>query len=155
VGPSAQTPRRSAHVEDDHAQIVEPVDMIGVGMGVDHPVEPPDARIEQLLAQVGRGVDQDGCLPALVEALHQHGTAAAGVARLVRVAIAPMAAEARHTAGGAAAEDGEAQLRHAQAAFVPAAARVNSRSKFAVVAAANSASVTPKTSAPTRAVCTV
>jgi hypothetical protein len=46
--------------------------MIGMGMGVDHPVEPPDAGVEQLLAQVGRGVDQDAGLPALVEALHQH-----------------------------------------------------------------------------------
>jgi hypothetical protein len=114
--------------------------MIGMGMGVDHPVQPPDAGIEKLLAQIGRGVDQDGGLPALVKALHQHGTAAAGVARLVRVAIAPMAAETGNTAGGAAAENCETQLRHAQAALVQAAARVKSRSKLAVVAAANSAS---------------
>jgi hypothetical protein len=38
-----------------------------------------------------------------------------------------MPAEARHTARGAAAEDGEAQFRHAQAAFAQRAARTAGR----------------------------
>jgi hypothetical protein len=39
VGPSAQTGRTLAGVEDDHAQIVQPVNMVGVGMRVDHGIE--------------------------------------------------------------------------------------------------------------------
>ena len=41
------------------AQIVDAVGVVGVLVGVEHAVEPIDVGIEQLLAQVRRGVDQD------------------------------------------------------------------------------------------------
>ena len=37
----------------DHAQIIDAVSVIGMVMGEEHPVEPADANVEQLLAEVG------------------------------------------------------------------------------------------------------
>ena len=82
------------------------------------------------------------------DAFDQHRTAAAAVLGILRVAVAPVIAQARDTAGGAATENGEAQGGH-QVGLV---ARVNRRSKLAVVAAANAASVMPKMDAPVLAV---
>ena len=41
------------------AQVVDAVDVVGMGMGVDQRVDRADAGVEALLAQVGAGVDQD------------------------------------------------------------------------------------------------
>ena len=61
-------------------QIVDAVAMIGMVVGPDHRVDVADAGIEQLLAQVGAGVDQDP-RPVMLD---QDRDPAAAVARLVR-----------------------------------------------------------------------
>ena len=87
-----------ALVEDDHAQIVDAVHMVGVAVGVNHAIEVADAFAQKLLAQIGRGVDQNaGCAVAII-ALDQQRTPGAGVFRIVRVAVAPVPAKARHAA---------------------------------------------------------
>mmetsp|Transcript_6994 Transcript_6994/g.11294 ORF Transcript_6994/g.11294 Transcript_6994/m.11294 type:complete len:278 (+) Transcript_6994:98-931(+) len=127
-----------AHVEDHHTQIIDPVNMVGVGMGIDHPVKPSDALIQQLVAQVRRGVDQDARFAARTCALHQKGTALPPVLGIARIAIPPMSAQSRHPTRGAAAQDREGQ-RVSHGTTVYPAALENKRSKFFWVCAANSA----------------
>jgi hypothetical protein len=69
-------------------------------MRPDDRVERGDAGVEQLLAQVRRGVDDDVGAPLL----HQDRHAAAPVAWLGGIAIAPIIADAGNSSGGAAAE---------------------------------------------------
>ncbi len=87
--------------------------MVGVVVGVEHAVDPIDAGAQNLLAQIGAGIDQHRRALAAVEALHHHRAAAAAVLRVGRIAVAPEAADARHPARRTAAEDGEAHRRHA------------------------------------------
>ena len=143
-----------AHVEHDHAQVVDAVHVIGMGMGIDHALQLAHIRIQQLRAQVGRGVDQHTGHAMRCFALDQQRAAPPTVARLVRVAIAPVAAKAGHAARRSAAQDDEAQLCH-QAACLHVLAFQNRRSKLAVVWAKNAASDSPKVSAARRAVCSV
>jgi hypothetical protein len=134
IGPDRQ-PRPA--VEDHHAQVVDSVHVVGMGMGIDHAVEQPDTGVEQLRPQVRRGVDQHPRRRVPLDALHQQRAAEAVVAPVGRVAVAPMPAEPRHPARRAAAEDRRAQERHQ--AGSQAAALANRRSKFAVVCAAKTA----------------
>ena len=117
----------------DGAEIVDAVDMVSVGVGVEQCVDLADAGIQALLAQVGAGVDQDALTPCLDE----DGAAAATVARVGRAADGAVAADLRHARGGAAA-----QHRYAHAA-----ALANRRWKLAVVARSISAMGRPRTSA--------
>jgi hypothetical protein len=48
----------AALVEHKRAKIVDAMGVVGVGMGVKHPIKPGHFGVKQLLAQVGRGVDQ-------------------------------------------------------------------------------------------------
>ena len=50
------TPARMAEAE--RPEIVDAVRVVGVRMGDQHAVEPLDAGVDQLLAQIGRGVDE-------------------------------------------------------------------------------------------------
>ena len=50
---------RAALLDVERAQIVDAVGVVGVLVGVEHGIEPIDLGIQKLLAQVGRGVDQD------------------------------------------------------------------------------------------------
>ncbi|MPL94872.1 hypothetical protein SDC9_41031 [bioreactor metagenome] len=129
VGPDRQA---AAHVEGDLAQVIEPVHVIGMAVGVDHGVKLAHARAQQLRAHVGRGVDQHPGDARGRHPLDQHRAARAAVLRIVGVALAPDPADARHAAGGAAAEDGETHAGHR-------AALVKRRSKLAEVAAAKAA----------------
>jgi len=45
-------------VKVDRAQVVDAVQVVGVGVGQDHRVDHVDAFAQELLAQVGRRVDQ-------------------------------------------------------------------------------------------------
>lgn len=45
--------------EVEAAQVINAVDMIGVGMGEEYGVDPVDIVAERLAAQVGGGIDQD------------------------------------------------------------------------------------------------
>ena len=54
------------------AQIVDAMGVVGMLMGDQHAVEPIDLRLEQLLAQIRRAVDQNAGAAALnIAALHQ------------------------------------------------------------------------------------
>ena len=102
-------------VKRHHAQIVDAVHMIGVVMGVEHPVDPAHIGVEQLLPQVRRSVDQDGGDTIRSFALHEQRAAQAPVLRLGGIARAPAIADARRTARGAAAENGDFQAHAALA----------------------------------------
>ena len=82
-------------------QIVDAVAMIGMVVGPDHRVDVGDVGVEQLVAQVGPGVDED---PRLLR-VDQDRDAAAGVPRLGGIALAPVVADPRDARGRAAAED--------------------------------------------------
>ena len=45
--------------EEQAAQVVDAVGVVGMLMGIEHAVDPVDAGVEELLAQVRRGVDED------------------------------------------------------------------------------------------------
>ena len=46
-------------LDDERAKVVDAVGMVGVGMSEKHRVEPIDVRIEKLLPQIRRGINQD------------------------------------------------------------------------------------------------
>ena len=94
-------------VERHQAQIVDAVHVIGMVVGVEHAIDPTDAGVEQLLAEVGRGVDQDRGVAARAVAFDQQRAAPAPILRVGGIARAPMIADPRHAAGRAAAENGE------------------------------------------------
>src|ERR1700730_2165144 len=110
-----------------------------------------DIGVDQLLAQVGRGVDHDPRRALLRGALDQQRTASAAVLRIVGIAFAPAQRRARHARRRAAAEDRQRQ-RHA-AAF-PRGTLENRRKKFSVVWREMSSSETPRVSASTFAIST-
>ena len=92
------------------AHLVQAGDVVGMGMGIEDGVDPADAGGQELGAQVGRGVHQH---PIALRALDHDRRAAAPVARLPRVAHAPVAppvraAQHRHAGGAAAAQDDDA-----------------------------------------------
>ena len=148
IGPDRQP---LPHVEDNLAQIVNAMGVIGMRMGEHHAIQRANPGIQKLLAHVGRGVDQHPGDRIARQPLHQHRAATAAVLAVQRITITPIAPQPRHAARRAAAQNGKPHRRH----YVACALRVargNRRSKLAVVAAANSASVTPNTLAPTRAV---
>jgi hypothetical protein len=78
--------------------------VVGVLVGVKHSLDAVDVGLEQLLAQIAAGVDEDAsrrCLVAGIAFEQQRATSAA-VLWIVWIANAPMAANARHPAGRAA-----------------------------------------------------
>ena len=108
VGIDVDQPLR---VQPEGAQIVDAVDMVGMGMRVDHAVDAIDVGREQLRAQVGAGVDQDAS-SARSPSPKRSISSAQRERRflgLVRIAGAPVIADARHAAASAAAEDGRAR----------------------------------------------
>ena len=90
--------------------------VIGVIVRVEHGIERICAHAQELLAQVRRAVDQDRGMPALAELLDQQAATTTPVLGVSGIAGAPHGADARHAAGGAAAEDRGAE---AHAAAVP------------------------------------
>src|SRR3984885_5068694 len=80
-----------------------------MGMAQKDAVEPLDLGVDQLLAQVGRGVHENRCRALRPEALDKHRAAAAAVLRVGRIARAPPFRNARHAAGRAAPQDGQSQ----------------------------------------------
>ena len=139
-------------MDDQRAQVVDPMGVVGMLVGEQHGVEPVHVGVEQLLAQVGRGVDQDAGHAVAVPLLHQQRAAAAAVLRILRIAGAPAERRPRHAGGRAAAQDGGGQ-RHAAAAL---GARDLAEQAEEILAglAAISSRVTPRTSARTLAVST-
>src|SRR5262249_28072137 len=145
VGASIRPAFDRSLAQCEGTQVVDTVHLVGVLMGPDHGIDALDLGVEQLGAQVGRGIHQDG----LALALDQDGAAAAALARSggargAPPALAALPARPRHAARGAAAQD-----RHPHALR---SALANSRKKLSVVTASSSAVPTPLSSATLAAV---
>ena len=133
-----------------HAQVVDTVDVIGMFMGVEHRIDLVDVGIQQLVAEVRRGVDQH----RRAAGLDQDRRPAAAVLRVVRVAHAPPVADRGHPARRPAAKHPHPHEATVADAAVGASALVNRRKKFSVEMRANSSAVSPLSSATLAAVCT-
>src|SRR3546814_3969983 len=81
-------------------QVVDAVTMIGMVMGVDDCVDPPDVGCKQLLPQVRAGIDED---PVSV-GLHHYRRPGPAVPGVQRVTYAPVVADPWHTRRRAAAK---------------------------------------------------
>ncbi len=58
-------------LDEERAQVVDAVGVVGVLVGIEHRIEPIDLGSQQLLAQVGRGIDQDTGDARAIAALDQ------------------------------------------------------------------------------------
>src|SRR5690242_8519651 len=141
----------TAGANEQRAQVVDAVGVVGMLVRVEDAIEPIDIRVQELLAQVRRGVDQHPGALALA-ALDQERTAAPAVLRILGITGAPAERRPRHAARRAAAQDGELEA-HAAAAALRGTLE-NRRKKFSVVWAAISSSDTPRACASTLAVST-
>ena len=121
------------------AHIVQPMAVIGMVMRPHDRIDMDDVGAQQLRPHVGRRIDQD----ARGRAFDQDGHASPPVLRLVRIAGAPVIADARHPGGCPAAQHGELQ------AHATLAKRVR---KLADVAAASCSTLSPRKLARKRAV---
>jgi len=82
----------------ERAQIIDPVGVVGVLVGEKDAVEPIDIGIKQLLAQIGRRVDQHAGAAAIVAGtLDQERATAAPVARIGGIACTPAECGTRHS----------------------------------------------------------
>ncbi len=119
-----------ALMQHDRAQIVDAVGLVGMLMGEKHRIDVIDLGVDQLLAQIGRGVDHDPGDAAIRCPFGEQRAAAAAVFGIGGIAGAPAERGTRHAGGGAAAENGQGQ-RHAMAAG--GGTLLNRRKKFSVV----------------------
>ena len=101
-------------MQHHRTQIVDPVGLVGMLMGQEHRVDVVDVGVDQLLAQIGRGIDHDPRDAVIRCPLGEQRTAAAAVFRIVGIACAPAQRRTRNAGGGSAAENGQGQ-RHATA----------------------------------------
>lgn len=85
------------------AEVVDPVDVIGVMVGVEHRIDAPGALLHQLQAQLWWGVDQDGIAPAF----NQGGGAVTVVAGIGGGADPAETPWLGHTHGGPGAQQGQ------------------------------------------------
>ena len=140
-----------ALVQHDGAQVVDPMGLVGVFVGQEHRIDVIDIGVDQLLAQVGRGVDHDprGALARCL--LDQQRAAAASVFGVIGIAGTPSERGPRHAGRGSAAEDRQGQ---GHAAAFGAGTLENRRKKFSVVCREISSSETPRVSASTFATST-
>src|SRR5215212_8542434 len=110
-----------------------------------------DMSVDQLLPQVGRGVDQDSRCSAFRCPLGQQRTAAAAVLRIFGITGPPAERRTRHAGRGSAAEDRE---RQGHAIASADGTLLKRRKKFSVVCREISSSETPRVSASTLATST-
>src|SRR6267142_1638339 len=127
-----------ALVQHNRTKIVDPIDVIDTG-------------VDQLFAQVGRGIDHDPRDPAIASPLDEQRATAAAVFRIIGIAGAPAERGTRHAGRGSATEDCQRQ-RHAVASA--GGTFENSRKKFSVVWREISSNETPRVSASTLATST-
>ena len=83
-------------------QIIDTVDMVGMGMGEQHGVDPGDLFADGLLSEVGRCIHQD----VVARGLDQDGSASPLVPWFEGSADRAGTANHRHAGGCAAAENG-------------------------------------------------
>ncbi len=138
-------------VHHQRTQIVDAMGLVGVLMGEKHRIDMIDIGVEQLLAQIGRGIDHHPRHAAFALQLGHQRAAPAPVLWVGRVAGAPAECRTRHPRRRTAAQDGERQ-RHAASSC--RGTLVNSLKKLSVVAFASSSKLTPLISASALAVST-
>src|SRR5271166_4145894 len=126
--------------------------MVGMGMGHQDAVEPLDAGLDQLLAQIGRRVDEDSGRAVGPETFDKDRAAAAAVLGVCRIACAPTLPDPRHAAGRAAAEDSQAKAQCDRPADDSSLGKT--LSVLARVASASASGLSPRASATTPAVAT-
>ncbi len=153
VGSLAYRSTRRRLRTNSGAQVVDAVGVVGVLVGHQHAVEPVDLGVEQLLAQVRRGVDQHP--GAAVERLV--GSTSSEVRR--RRFFGLLGSQAPQPSAGRGTPIDDPQPRMVKRNRHAAAARgrgtlLNSRKKFSVVWRAISSGETPRVSASTLAVST-
>src|SRR5262249_36768414 len=78
-----------APMDEQAAQVVNAVGMVGMFVRVEHGISPIDLGVEQLFAQVRRGIDQHAGDAIAVAALDQKRRPPAAVLRIVGIAYAP------------------------------------------------------------------
>ena len=97
---AGESGQRRAGMDEQRPQIIDAVAMIGMIVRPEDGIEGVQAGVEELLAKIGAGVDQDG---RVVVNDRDRGPPAP-VSRLLRIAGAPVAADPGDTEGGSAAE---------------------------------------------------
>ncbi len=79
------------------AQVIDAVNMIGMGMGVDHGIKTVHLVDNHLLAEIRSGVDRDRGFTAIRSDLRdQERSACPAVFRVLRITGAPIAIDPRH-----------------------------------------------------------
>jgi hypothetical protein len=96
--------KRSTAAHGDGAQIVDPVRVVGVIVGVKHRIDPVHVGRDELHAQLRRRIDEE---PRPIVRLDERAYARAPVARIGRAAHLAVTPELRHPKAGAGAEKGE------------------------------------------------
>ncbi len=86
-------------VQEQCAQVVDAMGVVGVLVGVEDRIQPVDLGRQQLLAQVGRRIDQDAGHAAAFAALDQQRGAAAAVLGIAGIADAPAERRPRDATG--------------------------------------------------------
>src|SRR5215475_14457365 len=140
----------TALMQHHRPQIVDAMGLVGVLMGKIHGVDVIDVGIDQLLAQIGRGVDHDPRRTVRAGPFDQKRATAAAILGILGIAGAPAERRTGDAGGGAAAKDRERQCHAAMAAGT----FENRRKKFSVVCREISSSETPRASASTFATST-
>src|SRR5882672_6164238 len=140
-----------ALMQHDRAKIVDSMGLISMLMRQKHRIDVIDIGVDQLFAQIGRGIDHHARNPAIPGPLGKQRAAAATVFRIIRIAGAPAERGTRDAGRGSAAENSQAQ-RHAVASA--AGTLENRRKKLSVVWREISSSETPRASASTLATST-
>src|SRR5258707_13883503 len=149
-------------VDKKPPQIVDSMGVIGMFVGEEHRVEPVHVRVEKLLAQIRRGVNQDPGDASSIAPFNQERRAPAAVPGIARIAGAPAECGPRNATRGARAKNREVRRHAARAqaragclsSFTPAVFR-NRRKKFSLVCRAIASSDMPRASATTVAVSTI
>ena len=105
----------AALLDEQRAQIVDAVGVVGMFVAVENGVEPIHVRVEKLLAQIRRSVSIQAPRDAVAAVpLDQKRRSPAAILRIVRIAHAPAQRRPRHARGREpAAENGEQFQRHA------------------------------------------
>jgi len=101
-------------MQHDRPKIVDPMGLIGVLMRQKHRIDVIDIGVDQLFAQVGRGINHDPRDPAIARPLDKQRATAAAVFSDYWDRRRPSERGTRHAGRGSAAENCQRQ-RHAVA----------------------------------------
>src|SRR3981081_2274122 len=135
----------------DRAEIVDGRGLVVMLMGQKHRVDVIDVSVNQLLAQIGRGIDHDSRDPVVRCPLGEQRATAAAVFRIVGIACPPTERGTRNAGRGSAAENCQGQCHSISCG---GGTWLNRRKKSAVVGREISSKETPRVSASTLAIST-